>query len=410
MASLVAQPQPSLAPARSRAVDFDHLRLLASIPFILGVMLSLIGFAWDVQWHVDVGPDTFFTAPHLVLYSGIAVAGLTSLAMVLITSARYRGITDGTVSVLGGRFRSPAGYLIGGIGAALFLLYGLLDQWWHTVYGFDVTLVSPPHVGLVLSVLITMIGCLCALAAEVRRAEARGRSWWPTGLGFAIAAALLISFITASMVDVVFTVADALGLPLGPNGTLTFLIALMLLMTAAVVRRPGAATLVALVMTLLRLGLWFTVPWMTSEYATAVGLFLRDHTDGNPIVAGVLPPYVLLAGIAVDLVLLAGRRFGWKVPLVVLLSGALVPVGLQLIETYPSLYVAPDVLFPIRPDLFSQTTITDISPVTLLVGAIAGLFGWIIGVILRNHEQLGSAAAPATAAVTPGAPIVPDGV
>lgn len=404
MSSLVAPS--TVAPVRSRAIDFDRLRLLASIPFVIGVLLSLFGFVWDVQWHVDVGPDTFFTAPHLVLYSGIAVAGLTSLAVVLITSSRFRGVADGTVSVFGGRFRSPVGYLIGGIGATMFLLYGLLDQWWHDIYGFDVTLVSPPHVGLILSILITMVGCLCALAAEVRRAEARGRAWWPTGVGFALAAALLITFITASMVDVFFELAFALGLPAGPNGTLTFLCAVMLLMTAAVLRRPGAATLVALVMTLLRLVLWYAAPWVTSEYATAVGLFLRDNTGAHPIVAGVLPPYILLAGIVVDLVLMAGRRFGWKVPLTVLLAGGLVPGALQLLEPLPSLYVSPTDPFPIRPDLFSFSVITDLSLVEIAVGAIAGLLGWIIGVILRNHEQLDANPRPATA--PPAASVVPE--
>ena len=24
-------------------------------------LLSLVGSTWDIQWHADVGPDTFFT-------------------------------------------------------------------------------------------------------------------------------------------------------------------------------------------------------------------------------------------------------------------------------------------------------------------------------------------------------------
>ena len=305
MATLVAQP--TVSPARLHALAFDRLRLLAGAPYLAGIFLAFLGFAWDIQWHVDVGPDTFFTAPHLVLYSGIALAGLTALTVVLLTTFRYRGVIDGTTAVLGGRFRGPVGYIIGGCGALLFLTYGLVDQWWHDIYGFDVTLVSPPHVGLVLSVLITMIGCLCTFGAEVRRAAERGQSGVGPILGFAVAAALLFVFVTLSTVDVVADVAASFGLPMGPNGPLTFLFALMLLLTAAVVRHPGAATLVALVMTLLRIGLWYAVPWITAEYATAVGLFLRDNTLGVPVVAGVLPPYLLLAGVVVDLVLLAGR-------------------------------------------------------------------------------------------------------
>lgn len=402
MATLVARP--AVAPARSRALAFDRVRRAAGVPFVLGIFLSLLGFAWDVQWHVDVGPDTFFTAPHLVLYSGIAVAGLTSLTVGLLTTFRYRGVTEGTASVLGGRFRGPAGYVIGGIGATLFLAYGLLDQWWHTLYGFDVTLVSPPHVGLVLSVLITMIGCLCAFGAEVARAAARGRErgqrWLGSGLGFAVATALLFAFVSPSAVDVVWDVAAGFGLAGGPNGTLTFLYALMLLMSAAVLRRPGAATLVALAMTILRLGLWYLVPWLTSEYATAIGLFLRDNTRGMPVVPGMLPPYLLLAGIVVDLVLLVGRRLGWNVRLTVLLAGGLVPVALELITPEPSLYVAARELFPVRPELFSLETLTSLSVATIGVGAVSGLLGWVIGVVIRHQEQAAPLAGTASPAAT----------
>ncbi|MDQ3410594.1 MAG: hypothetical protein M3509_00595, partial [Chloroflexota bacterium] len=221
MATLVARPTRS--PARSPVLAHDRFRVVASIPFLIGILLSFLGFAWDVQWHSDVGPDTFFTAPHLVLYAGIAIAGLTALTVVLVITFRYRGVTEGTVSVLGGLFRGPAGYVIGGIGAAMFLAYGLLDQWWHGIYGFDVTLVSPPHVGLVLSVLISMVGCLCTFAAEVRRAADQGRSWIAPAVGFAAATALLTAFVTPSAIDVMLTVAAGLGIDPDPNGTLALL-------------------------------------------------------------------------------------------------------------------------------------------------------------------------------------------
>ena len=55
-----------------------------------GSLLSLVGLTWDLQWHDDVGPDTFFTLPHLFLYAGSAVVGLASLAVVLLTTAARR--------------------------------------------------------------------------------------------------------------------------------------------------------------------------------------------------------------------------------------------------------------------------------------------------------------------------------
>ncbi|PWK85680.1 hypothetical protein C8D88_106308 [Lentzea atacamensis] len=115
-----------------------------------GTLLSLVGLTWDIQWHSDVGPDTFFTMPHLFLYAGSALSGLASLVVVLMTTADAK--RDRTVDpIVGGRavgvfgrtFAAPVGYLISGTGAALFLVYGLWDQWWHGLYGFDAVIDSP---------------------------------------------------------------------------------------------------------------------------------------------------------------------------------------------------------------------------------------------------------------------------
>src|SRR5262245_1938925 len=163
--SLVAD-LPALARSTSAAQTIARVRALGALGLLCGVFLAYLGFAWDVQWHTDVGPDTFFTAPHLVLYGGIAISGLTCLAVVLLTTRFTRATgaaLDGTTAIFNGTFRAPLGYIVGGFGALFFLLYGLMDQWWHSLYGFDVTLVSPPHVGLILSIMVTMAGCLIAL-------------------------------------------------------------------------------------------------------------------------------------------------------------------------------------------------------------------------------------------------------
>src|SRR5205823_2456843 len=146
--------------------------ILGAWTVLIGVALTTVGLSWDIQWHVEVGPDTFFTLPHLVLYAGSAVAGIASLVMVLIaTSAQRAGrswprTAGGTpIRVFDGVFRAPLGYLVSGVGAASFLLYGLLDLWWHSIYGFDATLNTPSHVALFLSICITMVGSLIVFAS-----------------------------------------------------------------------------------------------------------------------------------------------------------------------------------------------------------------------------------------------------
>ena len=115
---------------------------LPAFVMLTGTLISLSGLTWDIDWHLDVGPDSFFTLPHLFIYSGGAIAGVTSLVMVLRATATQRNGRDLDPTVGGrafkvlGVFAAPIGYLVSGIAAASFLLYGLYDEWWHGLYGF----------------------------------------------------------------------------------------------------------------------------------------------------------------------------------------------------------------------------------------------------------------------------------
>lgn len=366
--------------------------LVAGVPFTAGVLLSFLGFAWDVQWHSDVGPDTFLTAPHLVLYSGIALTGLTCLAMVLVTTALHRrGLTDPSVAttpVLGGAFRGPAGFVVGGVGAAIFLVYGLADQWWHGVYGFDVTLVSPPHVGLVLAVGITMVGCVIAFAAEARRALALGRSPIAASIGVATAVALLVAFITPEAIALIPW--ELFGRFDGAGVAVALIYPAALLLVAGVVRRPGAVTVFALVFTLGRLATWVAVPWVTREYAASIDLFVRDGVSGEPVLPGLLPAYLLAAAVVVDLALLAGRRRGWSVPLTVALGAAAASLVLRALEpTLPTLVPEPTLSVERRDEILAMMAARETATLLIVpvIGAVSGLIGWYLGIVLRRQGE-----------------------
>ncbi len=415
----VAAPRALVRP-RAETDSALRARRLASVPFLVGVLASLVGLTWDIQWHTDVGPDTFFTAPHLVFYSGVALSGLTCLAVVLLTTAAFRRgqiAADGdTIPVLAGRFRGPAGYVIGGIGAAAFLSYGLLDQWWHGLYGFDVTLVSPPHVGLILSIGVTMVGCLVAFASDVRRAiDRRGHLPGPA-LGLAAAAAILVAFLPATAMSVLELLWPFQGRVNSDAVVIALLYPAALLLVAAVVRRPGIATLTALVFTLLRLAMWSTIPWITEEYAASIGLFLRDNISGIAILPGLLPAYLLAAGLAVDGLLLAGRRRDWSPRLVVPLAGAVAAFLLRLLE--PTLAIGqlgPEVPPEVR-QAIAAVRASEYLPTLLVVpvvGALAAWFGWQLGNVLRFQGRNRTATATAAAAAAPTAgepdPVSPEG-
>ena len=101
-------------------------------------------------------------------------AGLASLALVLWESwlaARRPQAAPGGTRLLW-IFRAPIGAAVAGTGALLAAIAFPLDDYWHTLYGIDVTLWAPFHVMIVGSVLLIGVGTLFMLAAELRSAGA----------------------------------------------------------------------------------------------------------------------------------------------------------------------------------------------------------------------------------------------
>lgn len=332
--------------------------------FVLGgTMLSLVGLTWDIQWHSDVGPDTFFTMPHLLLYSGSAVAGIASLVVVLMTTAAQRRGRDinpivggRAVGVFGRTFSAPVGYLISGIGAASFLLYGLWDQWWHSLYGFDAVIASPPHIGLLLSISITMVGAVMIFAA------AREHRWGVYGT--VSSASVLLSF---SMVTVI-------GLEALPDGTVdpveigvTFMSVLILMMGAGALTRRGGALAVALVVAALQGVFWWFSPWAARVYADATGLPVRDYVDGVPALPSMIPMSLLIVAVAVELLR--------KLPAVV--SGAVAGLIISACGPLQDMLVY-DASLP-RTSTYIITVV-----IGTVFGALAGMLGKRFGQMLRH--------------------------
>lgn len=270
---------------------------------LTGTVVSLIGLSWDAQWHADVGPDTFFTLPHLFLYSGSALSGLTSLAVVLATTAARRSgrlidpaVGGRAVGVFGRTFTAPLGYLVSGTGAAMFLLYGLWDQWWHTLYGFDAVLESPPHIGLMLSITVTMIGSVLVFAAAKRYR-------WSTP-GLMLSAVVLLSFNVVTVVGLQMLNGVVNAFLAG----LAFLLVLVWFVLAEFTRRGGVLLAVAAGLAVTQAVLWWFSPWAARIYADMVDLPLRDYVDGIPVIPALIPMSALLVAALVWAVLWAGRR------------------------------------------------------------------------------------------------------
>jgi hypothetical protein len=118
------------------------------------------GVQWDIQWHVTIGRDSFWIAPHLMTYAGVSAAVLFSFGMLAYQT--WRGTGD--VRVLG--LSGSRGFQLGAWGMAVTVLAAPLDDLWHRLFGIDVTLWSPPHLMGILGVVINGWACLI-IAREV---------------------------------------------------------------------------------------------------------------------------------------------------------------------------------------------------------------------------------------------------
>ena len=341
--------------------DWNRFERIGAWVVLIGVFTTLFGLSWDVQWHSDVGPDTFWTVPHLFVYSGAALTGFAALTIVLLCTALARNTSRppaGWMSVFG-YFYAPVGFVVAGFGAFGFLSFGVFDQWWHTIFGFDVTISSPPHLGLIFSDILSMVGCALIFA---RGREIRG--WNGRAVGLAVATAFAVAFSLPFLIAVFSDFGWII-----PLITLqAILIPLAMLFVVSVTRNPWMALVTAVALIAFRWMSELLFPAMTLGYAESLGLALRDGSRNNPELPQLIPIFTPVAGLLASAILAFWKARGGRVILGVLLAGFVATITLYLDSR----------MLPL------QGINLLIVGAMALVGAGCGWIGWQLGVIARH--------------------------
>lgn len=156
---------------------------------LLALVVAVLGFYWDVAWHIELGRDEFiFTPAHSGIFFGlllILAAGMTSI--ILATHQR----ADVRYELAGMRIPAAAVPIVAlGFGA---LLGFPLDEFWHHAYGIDVTMWGPTHLVMISGASLTPI----ALLLLYREAAPGGRlPWLGRNLPYILAAGLVVGLQT----------------------------------------------------------------------------------------------------------------------------------------------------------------------------------------------------------------------
>jgi hypothetical protein len=163
------------------------LRRRALWGLLLAKAVAGIGVGWDIRWHIVIGRDSFWIAPHVMTYAGVAVAAILSLGVLVYETwgARRGRAPSDTLRIAG--LVGTRGYHLAWWGIALTIIAAPIDDLWHRLFGIDVTLWSPPHLLGLAGAQINSLACLL-IAREVWREKERAR-----GIALAIGAVLFFS-------------------------------------------------------------------------------------------------------------------------------------------------------------------------------------------------------------------------
>lgn len=122
-------------------------------------LTARLGLATDLQWHLDVGRDSMWTPPHIMIFAGFPICALLSLYYVLVTTRDHKtGMELSGVRILG--FVAPGSVWMIVLGTFSLGVGGLYDDYWHAQFGIDTTVITPPH-------MLTLFGGMLAEFASV---------------------------------------------------------------------------------------------------------------------------------------------------------------------------------------------------------------------------------------------------
>ncbi len=352
-------------------------------------LIGAFGNAWDLYWHIMVGRDSFWIPPHTMMYTAVAIGGLTAAAMVL---AHTFGSASGENVTRFLFVRAPLGYIVLGLGALQMVLSAPFDDWYHRRFGLDVTVWSPPHLIGFSGATVMLAGLTIAATSERLRlaalpAKEERRFFWLLALLFALVVrwVTFLNSTTLSLSWVLERDSYAIAGPWAPWWGLwtglflgwTFVASVRCLPGARAWRLPLAVVGIALLLRLLEylvsaLGFALVLPW-GSQTMDEPFRILFDYDLGLWIMTVVL---VLPVGVIAALSRLRPRWPAARFGLVAGASFGLLLAG-QFLALRPVFDLAP----------LGTSRQIEVVVVTLVAGIAGGLIGAFQGDWLARFRR-----------------------
>ena len=130
--------------------------LIGSVFTSFGILLVTVGGSWDITNHLLSKPESFFSPPHALMYSGVAIS-LTGVILSFIGWKNLKKFKDSYFLSLKIKL----------IGIGLLTGAGPLDFIWHSYFGLD-GLLSPPHFTLIIGMFLCSIGGMVGISRYLK--------------------------------------------------------------------------------------------------------------------------------------------------------------------------------------------------------------------------------------------------
>ena len=164
--------------ARGARVNFGsqvgvaaHERLRMQTLFAVAILklFNFIGGAWDIQWHIEIGRDSLWIPPHLLVFFAFVTGLALTLALIAYETYLAGSGRPPAHSFRVGRLCGPAAAFGIVTGYILALLSALFDELWHELFGIDATLWSPPHLLIMLATVVVDYSLMLGIFISTRR-------------------------------------------------------------------------------------------------------------------------------------------------------------------------------------------------------------------------------------------------
>jgi predicted lipid-binding transport protein (Tim44 family) len=166
---------------------------LPSLISMISLLVALLGMYWDISLHIDVGrdPGPLANPAHYLILAGlfgIFCAGFIAMALPRERpSATALRINRGWYAPLGGVLM---------VATSGFALLGFpLDDFWHRLFGQDVTLWGPTHLMLIGGAAMTLIGMAVLMVEGIRARPQSGGEGRHGGLSYVRRSSLMGGFL-----------------------------------------------------------------------------------------------------------------------------------------------------------------------------------------------------------------------